>query len=166
MVATPRNAVVILLDSLNRHMLGAYGGTEFETPVLDAFAKTAVRFDNHYTGSLPCMPARHDILCGALDFLWRPWGSVEIWEDAITYELIPYLEKKYRALGGGWARFMYEDQETLVQAGDVIHQRPGIRHYLFDYSPDMEYLEIVSPADFKTVDVEAVCEIPAPTPWN
>ena len=87
MVATPRNAVVILLDSLNRHMLGAYGGTEFATPNLDAFARTAVRFDNHHTGSLPCMPARHDILCGALDFLRRPWGSVEIWEDAITYEL-------------------------------------------------------------------------------
>jgi arylsulfatase A-like enzyme len=30
------------------------------------------------------MPARHDILCGALDFLWRPWGSVEIWERTIT----------------------------------------------------------------------------------
>ncbi|HET7745703.1 MAG TPA: alpha/beta hydrolase-fold protein, partial [Vicinamibacteria bacterium] len=27
--------------------------------------------------------------------------------DAITYELIPYLEKKYRALGQGWARFLY-----------------------------------------------------------
>jgi hypothetical protein len=27
--------------------------------------------------------------------------------DAITYELIPYLEQKYRALGAGWARFMY-----------------------------------------------------------
>jgi hypothetical protein len=27
--------------------------------------------------------------------------------DAITYELIPFLEKKYRCLGGGWARFMY-----------------------------------------------------------
>jgi len=27
--------------------------------------------------------------------------------DAVTYELIPYLEKKYRALGAGWARFMY-----------------------------------------------------------
>jgi quercetin dioxygenase-like cupin family protein len=47
----------------------------------------------------------------------------------------------------GWARFMYEDQVTLVQAGDCVHQRPGIVHYLFDYSPDMEYLEIVSPAD-------------------
>ena len=85
--AKPRNAVVILLDSLNRHMLGAYGGTEFETPNLDRFAAQSVRFTRHYTGSLPCMPARHDILCGALDFLWRPWGSVEIWEDAITYAL-------------------------------------------------------------------------------
>ena len=65
----------------------------------------------------------------------------------------------------GWARFMYEDKETLVQAGDVVHQRPGISHYLFDYSPDMEYLEIVSPADFKSVDVAPVCAIPAPTPW-
>lgn len=64
----------------------------------------------------------------------------------------------------GWARFMYEDQETLVEAGDVVHQRPGIRHYLFDYSPDMEYLEIVGPADFKSVDVEQLCPIPAPTP--
>ena len=27
--------------------------------------------------------------------------------DAITYELIPYLEKKYRAIGAGWARFLY-----------------------------------------------------------
>jgi quercetin dioxygenase-like cupin family protein len=65
----------------------------------------------------------------------------------------------------GWAKFMYEDKETLVQAGDVVHQRPGIRHYLFDYSPDMEYLEIVSPADFKSVDVDPVCAVPAPTPW-
>jgi quercetin dioxygenase-like cupin family protein len=65
----------------------------------------------------------------------------------------------------GWARFMYEDKETLVEAGDVVHQRPGIRHFLFDYSPDMEYLEIVSPADFKSIDVEPACEIPPPTPW-
>ncbi len=66
----------------------------------------------------------------------------------------------------GWARFMYETKETLVKAGDCVHQRPGIRHYLFDYSPDMEYLEIVSPADFSTVDVEGPCPIPPPTPWK
>jgi mannose-6-phosphate isomerase-like protein (cupin superfamily) len=67
----------------------------------------------------------------------------------------------------GWARFMYEDKPTLVQAGDVVHQRPGITHYLYDYSPDMEYLEIVSPADFKTVDVPPfVDKVAPPTPWK
>ena len=30
-----------------------------------------------------------------------PWG------DAIVKELLPYLEKKYRGIGQGWARFMY-----------------------------------------------------------
>jgi len=27
--------------------------------------------------------------------------------DAITYELIPYIEKKFRCIGEGWARFLY-----------------------------------------------------------
>jgi arylsulfatase A-like enzyme len=85
--STPRNVIVLLLDSLNRHMIGAYGGREFDTPNLDRLAARAVRFTRHYTGSLPCMPARHDILCGALDFLWKPWGSIELWEDPITYSL-------------------------------------------------------------------------------
>jgi mannose-6-phosphate isomerase-like protein (cupin superfamily) len=67
----------------------------------------------------------------------------------------------------GWARFMYEDKPTLVKAGDVVHQRPGIVHYLYDYSPDMEYLEIVSPADFKTVDMPPATDmVPPVTPWK
>ncbi len=66
----------------------------------------------------------------------------------------------------GWARFMYDGKETLVEAGDCVHQRPGIVHYLYDYSPDMEYLEIVSPADFGTEDVECEVPVPAPQPWK
>ncbi|MBI5255367.1 MAG: cupin domain-containing protein [Burkholderiales bacterium] len=66
----------------------------------------------------------------------------------------------------GWARFMYEDQETLVSAGDCVHQRPGVRHHLFDYSPDREYLEIVGPAEFKTIDVDPVCAVPSPRGWG
>ena len=83
----PQNIVVILLDSLNRHMLGAYGSTEFATPNLDRFAARSTQFTTHVTGSLPCMPARHDILVGALDFLWKPWGSIELWEESITATL-------------------------------------------------------------------------------
>jgi quercetin dioxygenase-like cupin family protein len=67
----------------------------------------------------------------------------------------------------GWARFMYEDKPTLVEAGDVVHQMPGITHYLFDYSPDMEYLEIVGPADFGTVSVtNGPAAVPGVTLWK
>lgn len=66
----------------------------------------------------------------------------------------------------GWAKFMYDDKEFVIEAGDCVHQRPGITHYLFDYSADMEYLEVVGPADFGTVDVEGPCAVPAPAPWK
>ena len=66
----------------------------------------------------------------------------------------------------GWARFMYGDVETLVSAGDCVHQRPGIVHYLYDYSPDMEYIEIVGPADFTSIDMPAPCAVPAPAQWE
>ncbi len=85
--AVPRHAVVVLLDSLNRHLLGAYGGREFATPNLGRLAARSLRFERHYAGSLPCIPARHDLLCGALDFLWKPWGSIEVWERPLTAAL-------------------------------------------------------------------------------
>ncbi len=66
----------------------------------------------------------------------------------------------------GWARFMYEDTEALVEAGDCVHQRPGITHFLFDYSPDLEYVEIVSPADFSSIDAEGPCAVPTPAAWE
>ena len=103
----PKKAVVVLLDSLNRHMLGCYGGDEFLTPNLDRLAKRAVKFNNHYTGSLPCMPARHDILVGAMDFLWRPWGSIELWERPITY----YLKRK------GVPTQLFSDHPHLFETG-------------------------------------------------
>jgi quercetin dioxygenase-like cupin family protein len=65
----------------------------------------------------------------------------------------------------GWARFMYGETPTLVSAGDCVHQKPGIIHYLFDYSPDMEYLEIVGPADFGSIPVDGPCDVPHITPW-
>ena len=103
----PKKAVVVLLDSLNRHMLGCYGGTEFTTPNLDRFSQRAIKFNNHYTGSLPCMPARHDILVGAMDFLWRPWGSIELWERPITY----YLRRKQIATQ------LFSDHPHLFEVG-------------------------------------------------
>ena len=42
-----------------------------------------------------------------------------------------------------WAKFMCKNKENLASAGDFVHRRPGIKHDLFDYSRDMNDLEIV-----------------------
>jgi hypothetical protein len=56
---------------------------------------------------------------------------------------------------------------TLAKAGDVVHRRPGFVHDLYDYSQDMEHLEVASPADFKTVDMPpATDKVPPVKPWK
>ena len=113
-------------------------------------------------------------------FLYRDLGIADATHGKVIAQLVKANEAPEKGTGWhrheadfhivimlkGWARFMYEDKDTLVAAGDCVHQRPGIRHYLYDYSPDMEYLEIVSPADFKTVDMPAPCDVPPFTPWK
>lgn len=71
------NIILVLIDSVNRNALSTYGGSEFATPNLHAFAERATRFDNHFVGSLPCMPARREIFAGFMGMQWRPWGPLE-----------------------------------------------------------------------------------------
>ena len=55
----------------------------------------------------------------------------------------------------GWAEFEYEGEGVhRLEKGDVINQRPGIKHREIACSDDLEILEIVSPADFATEIVD------------
>ncbi len=74
--------VFVLFDSLNRLALGAYGGKAVATPNFDRFAARALTFDTHYVGSLPCMPARRDMHTGRLNFMHRPWGPLEPFDNS------------------------------------------------------------------------------------
>jgi arylsulfatase A-like enzyme len=82
-----RNVVMVVMDSLRLSAVGAYGDRRWETPSLDRLAARTSRLDRHYTGSLPCMPARHDLATGMHDFLWKPWGSLECWEEGLPTRL-------------------------------------------------------------------------------
>lgn len=62
----------------------------------------------------------------------------------------------------GWIEFHYEGVgKVRLTAGSCVHQPPGIRHAELGHSKDLELLEVVMPADFKTVEVDSV-EPPAP----
>lgn len=77
-------AVFVLFDTLNRHALGCYGGTQVSTPNFDRLAARSVTFDNHYVGSLPCMPARREMQTGRYNFLHRSWGPMEPFDNSFT----------------------------------------------------------------------------------
>ncbi len=56
----------------------------------------------------------------------------------------------------GWVKTYMEGQgETLMQQGSAWTQPPRIKHLIMDYSDDVELLEIILPADFKTVELGA-----------
>ena len=55
----------------------------------------------------------------------------------------------------GWVVFEYEGQgEHVLREGSCVLQPPGIRHREVRHSDDMELIEITSPAQFGTEEIE------------
>ena len=66
-----------------------------------------------------------------------------------TFQLVYVLK--------GWIEFEYEDKGVVrLEAGSCVYQPPSIRHRELGHSIDVELLEIVMPADFRTEEVESV----------
>ena len=57
----------------------------------------------------------------------------------------------------GWVKTYMEGQgETLMKEGSAWTQPPRIKHLIMDYSDDVELLEVILPAEFKTVELASV----------
>ena len=78
--------VNVLFDSLNRLGISPYA-PGVDTPNFQRFADRAATFDRHYVGSLPCMPARRDMMTGRPSFMHRSWGPLEPFDTALPTEL-------------------------------------------------------------------------------
>ena len=56
----------------------------------------------------------------------------------------------------GWVTFEYEGQgEVTFRSGSAALQPPKIRHREIQHSDDLELIEITSPAEFDTANVDA-----------
>ncbi|MEA2887879.1 MAG: hypothetical protein QOD11_2239 [Bradyrhizobium sp.] len=54
----------------------------------------------------------------------------------------------------GWVKTYLEGQgETLMKEGSCWTQPPRIKHLILDYSDSCELLEVILPAEFKTVEL-------------
>ena len=70
--------------------------------------------------------------------------------DAITYELIPYIEKKFRGLGKGWSRFLYGGSTGGWEALAVQVLYPDEYNSCYAACPD--------PIDFRAYTVVNIYE--------
>lgn len=76
-------AVMVMFDSLNRHMLPPYGCDWTHAPNFQRLAERSAAFDQSYVCSMPCMPARRDLHTGRPNFLHRSWGPLEPFDDSV-----------------------------------------------------------------------------------
>jgi quercetin dioxygenase-like cupin family protein len=62
----------------------------------------------------------------------------------------------------GWALFEYEGAgRVLMKAGSCFYQPPNIRHREIRHSKNLEMIEVVAPASFKTRALTAARRSPA-----
>lgn len=107
-------AIMVMFDTLNRHMLSSYGCDWTHTPNFTRLADKTVVFDNSYVGSLPCMPARRELMTGRYNFLHRSWGPLEPFDDAL-----PQLLHE----NGVYSHLITDHQHYWEDGGGTYHTR-------------------------------------------
>jgi arylsulfatase A-like enzyme len=74
------NVILVILDSLRKDHVGAYGNDRIKTPTLDTVAKEGLRFTRAHPEAMPTIPARRAIHTGMRTFpLGAPaygWTSI------------------------------------------------------------------------------------------
>ena len=135
-------ALFILMDTLNRRMLDLFNptGDTALTPNIRRLAEHGVVFENHWTGSAPCMPARRDLLTGRLNFLEKPWGAMEPFDFSLPCVLAKeknvhstmFTDHSHYLVPGGenYTRGFTAWNVNRGQEGDPCRTRPcreGIR---------------------------------------
>ena len=107
-------AIMIMYDSLNRHLLENFGCDWTITPNFKHLAEKAVTFDNSYIGSFPCMPARRELQTGRYNFLHRSWGPMEPYDDSMP-DILDYY--------GVYSHLISDHQHYWEDGGATYHTR-------------------------------------------
>jgi arylsulfatase A-like enzyme len=109
------NIILVILDSLRKDHLGAYGNDWIKTPNLDALAEESLRFSQAYPESLPTICARRAIHTGirTWPFKDRPGAQAR----APTYGWLP-IPREQATL----AEILEAEGYQTVLVTDTYHQ--------------------------------------------
>jgi len=142
-------AIMVMFDSLNRHMLPPYGGDMIHAPNFSRLAERSVTFDRSYAGSMPCMPARRELHTGRYNFLHRSWGPLEPFDESMPellsengiYTHLTTDHQHYFEDGGASYHTRYNSWEfSRGQEGDPFKGHvadPDMPEVLHERDPEM-----------------------------
>jgi arylsulfatase A-like enzyme len=110
------NVVVVIIDSLRKDHVGAYGNPWIKTPNLDALAKESLRFTQAHPESLPTICARRAIHTGLRTFPFRNWQRWS--EDDVALWGWQPIPRDQTTL----AEILKEDGYQNLFVTDTLHQ--------------------------------------------
>ena len=80
----PRNAIVMMFDTLSAKYIGCYGNDWIKTPNIDRLAKEGALFENWYTEGLPTIPCRRAMLTGRFTLPVSGWVPLSMEDTTIA----------------------------------------------------------------------------------
>ncbi|HEX6710182.1 MAG TPA: sulfatase [Rubrobacter sp.] len=97
------NVILVILDSLRKDHVGAYGDDRIQTPNLDAVADEGLRFTRSHPDAMPTIPARRAIHTGMRTFPIAP--------PAYGWKAIPEGQATLAEIlnGAGYSTFLVTD---------------------------------------------------------
>lgn len=107
------NIVFILADDTGADVFDAYGGTSYNTPNIDALAKTGLRFSQCYSAPV-CSPSRVKLLTGRYGFrTGQTWGTIPPDEITFAHQLKKVGYKT--AITGKWQLALLKNDPDHIQ---------------------------------------------------
>ncbi len=110
------NVVLVIIDSLRRDHVGAYGNEWIRTPSMDALAEESLRFERALPESIPTINARRAIHTGRRSWPFRDW-VVPKGEDIVLQGWMPIPEDQTTL-----AEVLKENGYRNLLVTDTMHQ--------------------------------------------
>lgn len=111
-MASPANLLFLLSDNHARRMSRCYGNPRVHTPNIDALAARGVRFDNAYTASPICCPARAAIATGRYPHTTGYWDNCIVYDGRVRSWMHELRDAGYNVVAFGKLHYRSSDDDN------------------------------------------------------
>jgi uncharacterized sulfatase len=123
------NVLFIIIEDCYAGVWGSYGNTICQTPNMDRFSRTAVRFDSAYVQAIACNPSRSSFLTGLRPLTSGVWNNSQVMSERLppgTVTLPELLKKKglHTAVIGKFFHTTDYARKQLLAFDRIEHYQP------------------------------------------